>query len=514
MKFCFFALSLFSLLTMKAQDLDAFEIANTNMEWLQQKVDHGIVVKSERTILKAEYDKRNDIVYVVTCKGAKEDRRIEGQLSALDLKTGKVMWSRPFHTFDDGFTLIDTIPVVFSSQSSRALNWRTQEELWRVKCQVVSSTSDGRVAIGYAPRYDHQYELMGVDVHSGNALWTKSLVRDQNIGTVKFLSDTAWISHQMGLDYTDIRTGKGFFHKSKLLEEERFTRSKPAGAFVGVFLFGLVGAAIGYIVMPAPAYLNTATAATQTTWSLNDGNFYLLDAKNTYKVDLEGDVVWKTALQSEWKESDRLFVWNDQVFIVKEGYELHSSGYRPKGTAGIQQFDGVNGHQGKQLRFNEPIEDYIVKDSSIVLVLTTRVVELALPDFTLIKETTFEIGKRLKFGFDQIINPPLYILSDGRLLNSETHFEDYMYVLDKDGHTLEFDENFDLSRRLNAQYIFEVDWVINKDQYLVGNGWIKLLIHPDGQEYHPISFSQKTRIGEGFVLDQAEKEILIYPLKQ
>jgi len=494
MKFYFTILFFFCLLVMTAQDLDDFEIEKMNIEWLEQKLEKGQIIKSKRKILKAEYDESNKVLYLITYDGKRKNPKIYGGLTALDLRSGEPLWSRPFHTKDDGFLLIDTIPIVFMGSSTWALNWKTEEKIWRVKCQLVSSTSDNSIAIGFAPDYEEQYKLMGVDVHSGNELWSRKLKRDQQIRSVKFLSDTAWISNSKGLDYTDVRNGNGFFHKTKLFEEEKLDRKQAAGVFVGAFFLGFIGGALGYIAVPIPLKAEANTLQTQSPIAINDGYFYGIDAKNVFKLNLDGEVIWETEFASDWREPDKIFVRSDKVFVVKDGYVLHPSEYRPEGIAGVQKYNAQNGSLDKQLTFNEPVEDYIIKDSTIVLVLTTKVLKLTLYDFSVIKETAFKNGERLRYGFDKILNPPLYIFSNGQFLNSEAYFKNYIYVLDKDGNKFEFNENFDLNRRMNPYHVYELSRFLTEDQFIISNGSRNVWVKSDGEKVLPFSFSRSLEV--------------------
>ena len=507
----FLILFAFVLQSALAQEIGEFTIRSEGITWKDQPLEKGLIVESQETVLKSDYDEKNNLLYVITHKGTEKNIRNRGQLTCLDLTSGNELWKRPFHAEKDGFLLVDTIPIVFSGRSSWALNWRTEEDIWRVKGQLVSSTSNGRVAIGLEPSYDEQYQLMAVDVHSGKELWSKSLVRDQYLNDIKFLNDTAWVVNNKGLDYTDVRTGEGFFHKTKLFEEEKLGQPQPAGMYLGPMFLGVSGALI-YLAFSAPPGVEATTAGTQTTLAIENGQFFLLDPKRLYKINLDGTVLWETKFQSTWRDPDRVFASRTDVFVVNDGYKRSNYGYSRRGISGIQKFGIEKGTLKLQRIFDEPIEDYITKDSTIVLVLSTAVVELNLSNFQEVNRSEFKNGERLKNGLDKIMNPPLYIRSDGEFLNSEKHYKDYFYVLDNEGDVFEFDKNFDLVRRMNPFDVYEISRALEENDFIITNGSENKWIRSNGKEILPFSFSSGLKVLNSWVLDQSANEVLLYPL--
>ncbi|HKL02039.1 MAG TPA: hypothetical protein VJ911_00135, partial [Cryomorphaceae bacterium] len=83
---------------------------------------------------------------------------------------------------------------------------------------------------------------------------------------------------------------------------------------------------------------------------------------------------------------------------------------------------------------------------------------------------------------------------------------------DKDGNKFEFDENFDLIRRMNPAHVYEISQFLSEDQFIITNGLRSFWVKANGEKVLPFSFTRNLKVMKKSVLDVDENKVLVYPL--
>ena len=116
-------------------------------------------------------------------------------------------------------------------------------------------------------------------------------------------------------------------------------------------------------------------------------------------------------------------------------------------------------------------------------------------------------------GFDKIMNPPGYILTDSLYLNTDIHYPGKFYASNRAGMKIEFDENYEMTAVVRANKYFTSSAKLGDDAYIIKNKKEQVLINGDGQNLTGIVFTEEADFGDNRIFDQENNRILIYTIR-
>ncbi len=488
-----------------AQPILTLHTAEKDLKWVGQDVRQDAqILDFSQTIFDYKFDEKNGMVYILSHEGTPDRPNRKGQFTAYSIRDAAVLWEIPFNIKKDGFILSDTLPVIYSRYFSTAYNWRDGEKIW--KGQYETSAVQGDLIIGYSPNYITQDELIGIKPSTGEISWKKVLEKDQEMEALQVFGDTAWLAYADGIDYTDMRTGEGFYFKDKRYA----TVGSAGGALVGGMMFGITGAIIGSLIIPSNFKTPDMTGRSQTFWAAENGHIYYLGGKMLYKFDMDGIRVWESPFNDKLFGNSKCFIAAGAIYAVFNGRAVSPDGMSIYGDSGIERHDLKTGELLVGLKLEEPIRDYLIKDSTIMMAFDTKIIEFRLSDLSIFKEKVYATEYGAKLGFDEIMNPPGYVRGDSAFLNTSIHQPDHFYAANKSGMKIEFDSEFELTRVIRRKDYFQIFEKFNADSILLKNEEESIWIDSRGRNTLPLTFTENMTFGAKWIYDQDEKKILIY----
>ena len=476
-----------------------------DLDWREHDVDGDAkILQFKQNIWFYEVDPGRNILYLVNHKGTDQKPHRKGILRAIDLNEGKELWDLPYNPKTHHFILIDSIPIVFSDYYSRAYDCNTGQEIYSCKGQFVGHTEGMDLGIVYYPKFKSHSHIFGVNYGTGEKIWAKMIPHEHEPGKVQLIGDTAWVAEVEGIDYTQVWTGEGWHHKVKT----RASGGNPSVIAMGVLFGGVFGGVIAAGLTSSTGN-ELRTGSSQRTWDIEEQAIYCTGTKSVYKLNQRGQVQWKAFFEKSLTGTNKLFRHNKDVYVVHNGMLIAADGYTKFGKSGIEQFGYKNGFGKAHRYFDETIRDYLVKDSTVMIALDTKIVELRLSDLSIYKEKVFATAQGVKIGFKEIMNPPGFIKKDSLYLNTTIQNPNYFYASNKAGMKIEFDEDFEMTRVIRRDdYFFLYRSLPNTRIVENENGLIWLNL--EGKKKIGLVFSHEMKYFSDFICDRVENKILIY----
>lgn len=460
-----------------------------------------------------ELDSVNRILYLVLDDPRQGNRTDEGELRAYDLNGYSLLWKRPFETDEDYFFLFDTIPVVSRKELSLRLDRRNGNELWSVKYALLKNTGSGN-ALGYS-KFNRM--LAGFNLRSGEQIWRKRLDQS-NVPSVQMYDDSIAMYFSDGLNYLNLSTGEGFLFRAKTLENKPWNVAVGGTVAVGVFLGGIIG---GIIALPLsrtfsnPAgAVSSLTANKLTDIALNDTSIFFPSHDYFYALSHKGKLQWKIPLPGGLVGVRKVFIKDDAVFMINKGEASGPNGQFYSDPSlfklnlnpvGLMQSIPLNRVE------KEYVEDFYLRDSTIVVSLNNSIREVRYSDLAVVKERSF--GKqRHNVGLDYILNPPAILRTDSLFQLSTVVCPDAIFVENSNGLKIQFSEDFEPVKVYQEKDYFEIAGHIDPN-ILISNGETKVLLDEKYQRVLSIDFTAQVKYSDGVFYDFSGDNVLIVPFE-
>ncbi len=492
----FFSFILFSLFCVSsfAQKVPKVVKTTDGITWngVSVNADGAYLIELNSSILRYDVDPGRNMVYIETHTGTERKPSKKGRLLAYDMAANKGRWSKPIDYRRDNFLLADSIPILYQNHKSTAFHWKSGEVIWERQSQVMLSANKEKFAIGFKPDYNTHRKILAFNVHSGEIEWEDTIDEEVELEYADFLSDTALVSIDQGIQYVSLLSGKNFFQKQKMAVVNR----DSGIAFIGM---GLLGGLLG-VLMTAAIYSSTATAPAvgnlQTAYVYHDNHLYSVHKDELRKYDMEGNIVWSTECLN-YTGSPKLFVNRGDVYIIQGGSEQRADGSTKFGFSGIIQVETSIGEVkiAKKLadQKDDQVRDYIVKDSTIVVATDSKIAEYSLNDFAELKVNDFG-GRNQKLGFSKILNPPAYVESEGSYRNMSEENPNHFYTANTANQKIEFDADFEMINVVRKKHFFQPRLTLNPEITCLENEAEVVFVNRDGTQIVDFAFTPEMQI--------------------
>ena len=448
------------------------------------------------------------ILYAVIRDSKKGKLRDTGNLVAYDFNQKGELWNIRFDFRDDQFFLADSLPVKSSKFYSLGLDRNSGAQLWKADSKIDLVTKGG---VGLAKGYK---AVVAIDLQNGKELWRKPAATLDEIGSFEIHGDTAAIFLSTGLNYVNLNTGDGFKIRANTLEKS-YGMGGGGGAIVaGVLLGGIIGGAIMGI---AVTIVNTPTgSATQrsdnslTDMYMHDKGILFTSRNTFYNVDYTGGIIWSVPVEKAIGPTRKVFVVDDAAFMLSKGVFYTENG--PSYSDAVlyrMNMDGTGPIRGIQVNTDnrEYVQDFLVKDSTIVIVLNNKMVEIRLDDLRTIQDQSFGQANQ-NAGFGAILNPPAILFSDSKfIMASEKHPYDF-FVANKGGMKIRFSDELVPVEVIRQPNYFALTQKISQQRMFITNGTDTYLIDKAGKKSSDLSFSPQMQYIGGLVFDYHDNRIL------
>jgi len=497
---------LFISIALMGQSVVSVKVQTENLTWRGKELKRPAkILQFSQNIWQYDIDYSHEILYVISHKGTDNKPHRKGTLTVYDLNKEKELWHIPFNPKMDNFLLIDSIPMVFSGYFTTAYNCHSGLALWNFRGQFVGSTKGMDLGIVYYPDYKDHSHIFGVNYGTGQKIWERSTPYQHYLDKIEFVGDTAWIAESHGIDYTHLWKGEGWHHKVKT----PVSLGNPGAITMGYLLGGVIGGVIAGAITSSTGQ-SLLTGSTQRRWAVEGRSIYFVGHKSVYKFNERGQVRWQAFFDKNLTGTARLFRSDKDIFVVHNGLTIAADGYTKFGPSGIDKFGHKNGLAIAHSYFEETIRDYLVKDSTVMIALDTKIVELRLSDLSILKEKVFATTQGVKIGFKEIMNPPGFIKTDSLYLNTTVQSPGYFYASNKAGMKIEFDEDFEISKVIREDDYFYLHRKLF-DMRIIKNVNGMIWINNRGEDIMGLIFSDRMKYRKERIYDLDQRKVLVYP---
>lgn len=498
-------------MTASSQKSPKIEVSSDTITWNGAAVNQegAFALEINTVILRYDVDPERNMVYIQTYPGTNEYPSRKGKLIAFDTGSNKIRWSLDMRYTDDYFILADSIPILYHRSFSSAYNWKTGDEIWKHKGQIVFSALSESLAIGFDRSYDYHDNVYALNVHSGNQMWRTTVQTEIELESAQFYSDTALACLSEGLIYLNLKTGKHFFLKQKLHKPNAGRIAVFAGAGVLGGIFGLIFAAAMYS-NPSP---KVAVGNLQTSFIFYEDHFYSFHKDELRKYNMVGEIIWAVNCL-QYTGAPKFFVNKGDLFVVQDGIERRTDGSLGYGDSGIMRVGTAMGEVKAAKQFTSQkenrVRDYIIKDSTIVVATESKIGEYSLIDFKALKENDFG-GRNTRLGFSKILNPPGYIESKGNFRNATKENPNHFYTTNTADQKIEFDGDFEMVSVVRKRNFFQERVTFPSGLKCLENEYKVVFVEEDNQQVGDIFFTPNMQIEKDYILDRTENQILFLP---
>lgn len=461
-------------------------------------------------VVQAVYaDSTNTILYALIRESKKGKLIRSGHLVAYSLTENSELWTKPFDFTRDQFFLVDTLPVVSGKENSFCLDRQSGEELWRTQVEIGLIT---RYGVGLGKAYN---VIVGLDLRSGKELWRKS-GRFDNVASFEIHGDTAALFLRNGLNFVDLQTGDGFTVEAKTFEGTNGGVGVSTGGAVAIGVLGalVTGLVFGVAVIVVPAYgygANQRADNSLTQISLHDEHAYFSSKDEFYKVNLKGEIVWKQPVEKAIGSSRKVFVANDAAYLISKGVVATANG--PIYSDAVlykMNVDGTGLIRGVQLNTGnrEYVQDFLIKDSTIVIAMNNKLLEIRLDDLSTVRKESFGDSNQ-NAGFGAILNPPAILFEDSVFVMAAEKYPDDFFVENSSGMKIRFSEELAPVEAIREQNYFAIREKLDGNGMFISNGSDVYLVDSNGNRLSEFSFSSGMKNADGKVFDFEENQIIV-----
>ena len=467
----------------------------------------AICLISEGAIQQVYVDSTCSIIYVLVRDGKKGKLKRNGNVVAYDFHEDRELWSYPFDFKDDHFFLADTLPIRSGKYYTECLSRHSGDVLWRVERMQTELVTGRGIGLGK----NHQF-LVGLDLSNGKEIWRKHT--SDEIDALEIHDDTAAVFLSGGLNYRNLNTGEGFKVKANTLEKYWMLGGGGVSIAAGVVLGGLIGGAfIAVIVTSANGPSGSADHRSDNSLTdvyMHDKGILFTSKKQFFNVDYNGEIIWSVPIEKAIGPSRKVFAVDDAAFVISKGMINSESGpvYRDA-VLYRMNLDGSGSILGVQLNTErrEYIQDFIVKDSTVVVALNNKLIEVSLHNLGTIKEQSFG-NTTQNAGFGTILNPPAILYKDSRFEMASEKNPDDFFVSNKGGMKIRFSDELTPVEVIRQANYFVLSKKVTAKKMFVTNGTDVYLINTAGEKLSEFSFSPQMQYIGGRVFDYDDNRVV------
>ncbi|HYD21086.1 MAG TPA: hypothetical protein VEB40_06385 [Flavipsychrobacter sp.] len=395
---------------------------------------------------------RQEIIVLLRDKGMNLNR---GYLSIFDMKTNSFRWEMPVSTFDI-FTCRDRVLVTSSAATlcyNRAdgqLQWRAEE----IRIRHVDTLNEiGISSLG-----------KGLDLKTGQIIWTKKLRGDDYLEDYVQLNDTTIAAFANGLHVFNSLTGKGITVPGKT--EKRDVGAAVAMGIVGGLLGGVVGGMLLYSVTDKKEVHGTSRL-------LQAGDKCYFTMMNSIGcVDIASKLVlWDEALDPQWSSSCSMYLYDGKLVLINDGMVPGEKNEKKlSGRAYMAVYDqgtGAQLYEEELSRYYGALRDKKLEDDTLTFIYIRTVVKMNIKNRAVaLKKRNPDIESYYHYFVD---TSNTYIArSDARFKRfNEVYPEVREAIVDSKHDIILLDKNYDQLMKLNSEALCPK---------VAGNGTYDLLV--------------------------------------
>ena len=473
-------------------------------------------IQTSKPILDVQVDTVNSILYLVLDNLKKGKPLREGVLVAYDVKSRAELWAKEFELKDKIFRLLDTIPSLSEeSDNTQVFDWRDGHLLFESEGSIIFLANSGKVGVANLKTAAYKW-IVGVDMLSGRLIWDYKTLAELEDDKMQLMGDTSLTFITRGVTHINLMNGVGFYEDVKMALP--FSGSAVSGAVIGGLLGGIVGAALLGGAASGSGKAQILVGNQHKNWIVNDGGIYLASQKELMKLDFRGNIIWENPMPQGDRTVgfSKLFMKGDDLFMVNDGKEFdpnRGAVYGPMFVAKMASKTGeIKGYLDIKTEKREYMNDYLIKENSLLFALNERMLEVDDSTFIVLNERSFDTGSA-NLGLKNIVNPTFYLQSDSAYYNPLEANPNLLYIENSSGMKIEFSEDYELKSVVKKNDFYKVKFEVG-DYELITNETDYFLIDSEGNRVNQLNYSASTRIVEGYFVDFTDRELMMIPVSE
>ncbi len=158
----------------------------------------------------------------------------------------------------------------------------------------------------------------------------------------------------------------------------------------------------------------------------------------------------------------------------------------------------------------EYMNDYLIKENSLLFALNERMLEVDDSTFTVLNERIFDTGST-NLGLRNIVNPPYYFENESGFYNPLDDKPNALYIENSTGMKIEFSADYELKSVVKKNDFYKVNFEVG-DYELITNETDSYLINSKGKRLNELVYTLSARIIDGYFIDYTDRELIITPV--
>ncbi|MCD4695222.1 MAG: hypothetical protein K8S16_03190 [Bacteroidales bacterium] len=415
----------------------------------------------------------------------------KGKIVLYDLAGQKVKWTKKMFYQTSSLQQFGKTMIHSVANKSYCLNIKNGENLWDVKNNIYFVDPIDNIGIGYKFKNSSGYTntLEGINLSNGSVIWQRELNREYSWNDVFYLNDSIFMVVAAGLHAINIKDGTGWDYNT-ITGEKDYT-----GSIVANGVGAVLGVLTGTFVMSTGHDLVRGVVSNVI---VDSSDLYFASKEKISRIDkTNGNVIWSYPLPDDLTGKSAIFIKDDLVYMVNEGYAFMGTRQLEFGTPFIAAF---NQQTGKQIFFSiiktkkNPILGFQIHGDTILLIFKERVTEYSMANGIKLFEIFFDTET---YGeLNQFVGNHVYVMTNDTLFkNLPLSDTTKSFILTNSGKTLVLDENLNITDKIDFEELF-IYYLRTKDYKFIAKNNQTIILNSENKKIAEISAtSNATLIG-------------------
>jgi len=484
--------------TLSAQHSSKLFLIEKPTQWLESKINgfEGTVLEASDNITYLDIDSVKKTLYTVVSNEKNSNSIGLSFLMAYGIDSGKVLWIREFLS-NNTLLRIDTL-IALTGNGTMALNQTNGKEIWSSSANLLHYSKKYNMVLGYD---NGATKLVGLDAMSGKIVW-HDFINKNSLKSLRFLGDTGIVIMGENLRHYSFERGKEYNTEAKVRNNLNTNDTTPLAAVRIALMASWLSDRKGY-------NSEQSLGHKLSNLIIRNAGIYLASGNAVYAFTLSGDLRWQFILSRSISGLSKIFYYNERIYIVKYGIETNQGqAYFENLYIGI--IDPETGDKIKSSNLNQThetfIKDFLLTDTTMIVAMNNRLVEVTLDDLRILSDKTFGHSK-LSAGFRNLIQPPYFVFQDDILENRSKMYPERIFVENNNNLKIELSKDFQPLDVIPKSRFFQLAEKYENLNLLYND--TRVMIANDSLQMYPIRFSRNMlRVG-GYFCDWNNNRIIL-----
>lgn len=345
----------------------------------------------------------NDSTHMLTLQlrgasGDGKELKDTGNIVLVDLKGKRIIRNQQVDYSQSTIDQYDHVLIQTTGNKFNCLNSTMGGNMWSAKNAICYVNPAKMIGAGY--KYTDSGDLTnsfeGIDLTTGRTLWKRTIKRDYHVNEVMPLNDSVIIVSANGLHGINLKTGQGWDYNARTGKKD-YTGTVAANVFNLAFSI-LLGTE--YEIVTGHDLITDVGSNTL----IDSTGIYLADKESVVRLDEFGNVLWKSSLPTQMVSRSTLFIKDNLVCMVNDGFATYNNeltNYGKTFIAGFSKDTGKRVFLSKVGYNKEQILSYEIQKDTLFVLSKNRIFKYSLADGSELWEQPFKtdtIGELTQFS--------------------------------------------------------------------------------------------------------------------